>query len=171
MENQDKEIKEEVPAVDLVRISPFGGFDKTPRCSSLALPDDHLICFRPVAKADEKEPGLARPDFTKTDSLQALIESYKDETGLAYALRQINAGRLHPFQLNDNGKKGVDLTRVPDNINEARAAALASHDQAARLAKALGVDVVDPAHLDKSISEALAKKVKSVTPKEVNENE
>lgn len=170
MENQDKVIKEN-ETVEPVRIAPFGGFDRRPRSYSLALPDDHLICFRPVAKADEKEPGLARPDFTKTDSLQALIESYKDETGLAYALRQINAGRLHPFQLNDNGKKGVDLTRVPDNINEARAAAMASHDHAARLAKALGVDVVDPAHLDKAISEALAKKVKSVTPKEVNENE
>lgn len=159
-------------AVEPVRIAPFGGFDASPRLSSLALPDDHLICFRPVAKADENEPGLARPDFSKKDSLQELIESYKNETGLAYALRQINAGRLHPFQLNDNGKKGVDLTRLPDNINEARAAAMASHDSAAKLAKALGVDVVDPAHLDKTISDALAKKVKSATVhNEVNENE
>lgn len=156
-----------------IHILPFGGLDKSARLSSLALPDDHLICLKPVAKYDESTPGLAVPDFSNSESLQKVISSFEQETGLAYVMRQINAGRVHPFQLNDNGKKGVDLSIVPDNINDARAAAQSTHDAASKLAHSLGLKDVDPATFQEAVKMALEKIAQSANPvvKETTQNE
>lgn len=139
--------------------------------SGLVLPDDSKICLKPVAKYDPKEPGLARPDFDNQVSVQEVISSYRDQTGLAYALRQINAGRLHPFQLNDNGKGGVDLRGLPDNVNDAYQVMNSSTAAATRVASRLGIAELDPQNIQKVVQDAIDKRIAELSAKEVKQNE
>lgn len=168
-QNQQQEteqaVQEETAAVVVEHVSPFlvGRVDFSG--SGLALPDDTMICLKPVAKYDPNEPGLARPDYDNKVLVQDVIESYKEQTGLAYAMRQINAGRLHPFQLNDNGKKGVDLSVLPDNVNEAHALAGSASAAAQRVAAQLGLDAVDPSKIEKLVTDAINKKIAELSVK------
>lgn len=135
---------------------------------------DTTICIKPVAKVVEGKPGMTIPDFSDQVSVQKLIDSYKDETGLAYALRQINNGRLMPSQLMDKGDKGADVSEIPDNVNDAYRLSQATSAEAKKVADALGVTKLDQNNLDAQIAAIVEQKFKSLIEsqnKEVKPNE
>lgn len=157
-----------------VHISPFSMKDDgRPFCSCSF--GKRKICMRPTAKVKEDEPGVAYPDFSDQVDVQKIVDSYKDQTGLEYALRQINSGRLLPSQLADKGTGSVDISEMPDNVNEAHRLALDESQKAKEVAAQLGLDSIDPAKIEKMVTDAINKKLAEQqaqqTPKAKNEGE
>lgn len=117
------------------------------------------ICMKPSAKILPEKPGMAFPDYSDQVDLQKIVDSYVEETGLAYAMRQINAGRLMPTQLNDKGDASVDLTLVPDNVNDAQRQAMATAKGAKQVAESLGIDRLDPAHIEEVVTRIVNERI------------
>lgn len=59
-----------------------------------------------------------RVEISKRD-LDKEIQSYKDECGMAFVLRQIAAGRLSITDVADDGKGGADVLGMPETLNQA----------------------------------------------------
>lgn len=117
------------------------------------------ICMKPTAKIIPEKPGMAFPDYGDQVDMQKIVDSYVEETGLAYAMRQINAGRLMPTQLNDKGDAGVDLTGVADNVNDAQRQAMSAAQGAKKVAEALGIDRLDPAHIEEVVTRIVNERI------------
>lgn len=151
----EKTQQTEKPA--FVHVSPFNlKDDGRPFCACKF--GKRTICMRPTAKVKEDEPGVAYPDFSDQVDVQKIVDSYKESTGLAYALAQINAGRLMPSQLADKGTGSVDISDMPDNVNEAHRLALEDAGKAKEVAAQLGLDSIDPAKIEKMVTDAINKK-------------
>lgn len=149
--------KTEKKVVNFVHVSPFAlKDDGRPFCACKF--GKRSICMRPVAKVKEDEPGVAYPDFSDKVDVQKIVDSYKECTGLEYALRQINSGRLLPSQLADKGTGSVDISEMPDNVNEAHRLALDESGKAKQVAAELGLDSIDPAKIEKMVTDAINKK-------------
>lgn len=135
---------------------------------------ESTICIKPVAKVVDGKPGATVPDFSDQVSVASLIDSYKNETGLAYAMRQINQGRLMPNQLADKGTGSADISEVADNVNDAFRDALEKSSDAKKVANALDLSNIDQKRIDDIVATAVKQKfdayVASQT-KEVNKDE
>ena len=119
-----------------------------------------MVCLKPVAKLVEDEPGLTRPDFSDQVSVQSIVDQNKDYCGIAYALRQINGGRLLPSQLFDDGKHGVDLSGVADNVNDAYRDAEKNLNDAQNVKDALGIQGnIDSKHIEEYINSVISQKL------------
>lgn len=174
-ENVEKVEKVEKVKRKLVdRVSPFP-LSERQRTTPVAvrLRKDSKICLKPVAKVIDGKPGMTVPDFSDQVTVQSIVDSYKDECGLAYALRQINQGRLMPTQLMDKGDRSGDVSNLPDNVNDAYQLAKASASDAEKVATDLGISHIDQAQLDKIVSDAVQRKFEAVIAanKEVKKDE
>lgn len=79
--------------------------------------DDDKVIFEQKMIIN-KETFQPEVEVTYRD-LDKEIQSYKDECGIAYVMRQIASGRLSIDQIRDDGKSGQDLMGLPGTINEA----------------------------------------------------
>lgn len=116
------------------------------------------FCQRPVAKMDPKTPGVTYPDFSDQVDVQKIVDASKDQTGLAYALRQINQGRLMPSQLADNAGTVSDVSALPDNVNDAFELAGAASLEGKKVADSLGIKALNEKDLEKIVSQAVEAK-------------
>lgn len=157
-------------------VSPFIGNDVRPVPGVVLLDDSSTFCQKPVAKYVESDPGNALPDFSDQVKVQEIVNQSASTCGLAYALRQINQGRLMPAMIADDGKHSVDLTIVPDNINDAYEQSLEAAKKAAKVRSDLDLNYVDPANIEKYVSDAVRRQVQAYmvsqqASKEVKSNE
>lgn len=121
-----------------------------------------MICLKPVAKLVEGQPGATEPDFSDKVSVESIVEQNKDYCGLAYALRQINAGRLLPSSLNDDGRGSVDLSNVADNVNDAYRQAEADVKNAKKVQNDLGLGLIDPKHIEEYVTKAVNDRIAAI---------
>lgn len=149
--------KKEKRQVDFSRVNPF--FINKPTSPDFVISGTRTICMKPTAKLVDGKPGMAFPDYSDQVQVQKIVDSYAEETGLAYALRQINSGRLLPSQLADKGTGGVDVSNVADNVNDAHRQALESAEEAKKVAAALGVDHIDAKNIEQVVTRILEHKL------------
>lgn len=100
--------------------------------------------LQPVVKETERD-------------LDKEIESYKDECGMEFVLRQIAAGRLSIDQIRDDGKSGQDITGVPETINEASMMKEAAIEYGLKEAAKLGLKTFSEKELNDYIQNELKK--------------
>lgn len=152
--------KQEQPKKEIKNPSPHVcGFALSQSNPDYIIKGKRTICMKPTAKIVEDKPGMAFPDYSDQVDVQKIVDSYVEETGLAYAMRQINAGRLMPTQLNDKGDAGVDLTGVADNVNDAQRQAMDAAQGAKKVAEALGIDRLDPAHIEEVVTRIVNERI------------
>lgn len=93
------------------------------------------------------------------------IQSYKDECGMAYILKQIAAGRLSADQIRDHGNEGADILGVPQTLNDANQLNLSAQEEGMKAASELGMKKYTEEEfqlaLNKAIKEASAAKAAS----------
>lgn len=85
--------------------------------------------------------GDTKIDITDKLDLVELAESYKDQCGVEYMLKQIKLGMAVPAQFADDGQHSGDASAFPDNAADAYQAALKANEQKKELAKQLGIPV------------------------------
>lgn len=120
----------------------------------------------------DKETGSTKIDVSdKIDTCQ-MIQSYRDQVGVEAIMRLMAKGQLNPAAVADDGKHGLDISKLPDNINEARDAAIAAQGQKKEIAKIFGLDPKEltAANFEKLINAAVEKKLAEAKQKEVKEN-
>lgn len=141
------------------------GFDYVPPAPS-KLDERYLVQPKPVLDPTTGETHIDESD--KIDLVE-LAESYKDQCGLEFMLRQMKLGVVTPESLADDGKHSGDAT-YPTDINDAYRALLEENDKKARLAAALGlkVDELTEEKITAAIAEINQKKDEA---KEVKEDE
>lgn len=86
----------------------------------------------------DKETLEPTVELSKRD-LDKEIQSYKDECGMAFVLRQIAAGRMSIRDLADDGKGGVDALGLPETVNEACQANILAQEAGKAAAAELGL--------------------------------
>lgn len=145
------------PQPKINRVNPFGL--NVPNGYEFTVSGTRTICMKPTAKIVDGKPGMAFPDYSDQVDIQKIVDSYAEETGLAYALRQINSGRLLPSQLADKGNAGADISQVADNVNDAHRQALASAEEAKKVAAALGVDHIDSKNIEQVVTRIIEQKL------------
>lgn len=77
--------------------------------------DRFLAIVEPVL---DPKTGNTTPKMTGKKDIYEETQSYKDQTGMAGALLAISRG-TNPLAFADDGQHGVDITGLPDNINDA----------------------------------------------------
>lgn len=85
------------------------------------------------------------------------VQSFKDECGFAYVLRQIAAGRLSLSDVADDGKGSADITGMPETVNEACQAALAAQELGKQEAAKLGLKAFTEDELQSFINAEIKK--------------
>lgn len=118
-------------------------------------PDSCKFVYEQNVVLDEKtlEPDV---DVSKRD-LDKEIQSYKDECGMAYVMRQIAAGRLSISDIADDGKSGVDVTGMPETLNDACQAALVAQELGKQEAAKLGLKAFTEEELQSYINAEIKK--------------
>lgn len=84
------------------------------------------------------------------------IQSYKDECGIAFVLRQIAAGRLSISSVSDDGKHSGDLVGMPETLNEASMLKVVAEEAGRKAAAEAGIKFTE-ADLQKLIQQEIAK--------------
>lgn len=105
--------------------------------------EDECVIFEQKLVID-KETLQPVVEVTHRD-LDKEIQSYKDECGIAFILRQIASGRLSIDQIRDDGKSGHDLLGTPTSINEASMINDAANSAAQEEADKLGIQLSESA--------------------------
>lgn len=100
--------------------------------------------LQPVAKVTERD-------------LDKEIQSYKDECGMAFVLRQIAAGRLSVDQIRDHGNEGMDITGTPQSVNDASQLNLAAQEAGMQAASQLGMKVYTEQEFQAALQKELQK--------------
>lgn len=118
-------------------------------------PDNAKWFYEPNVELDEKtlEPTVK---VSKRD-LDKEIQSYKDECGMAFVLRQIAAGRVSLSEIADDGKGSVDLVGVPISINDACQLANAALEAGKEEAAKLGLKAFTEEELQNYINQEIKK--------------
>ena len=83
------------------------------------------------------------------------IQSYKDECGIAFVLRQIAAGRLSIDQIKDDGKSGYDVSDLPETQNDAFQQNEAIQEEGLKAAGDLGMKTYTEAELNEIVAKAI----------------
>lgn len=97
------------------------------------------------------------------------IQSYKDECGMAFVLRQIAAGRLSIRDLADDGKGGVDVLGLPETLNDASQAALVAQQLGKEEAAKLGLKAFTEEELQNYINQEIKKAQEAKANQATNE--
>ena len=101
----------------------------------------------------DKKTGSTHPVEEKLD-FQKMIESYKDEAGIDFMMKQVKLGALSLSSLADDGKHSADISNAPEHVDDAYQRAVVAKSDANKIYAALGVDAnATP----EQIKEALAK--------------
>lgn len=85
------------------------------------------------------------------------IQSYKDECGMAFVLKQIAAGRLSVNAIADDGQHGADLTGMPETLNDACQLNIAATEAGIKAAQEAGLKVFSEEELNAYIQQEIAK--------------
>lgn len=104
----------------------------------------------------DKETLEPTVEVTKRD-LDKEIQSYKDECGMAFVLRQIAAGRLSLRDLADDGKSGADVLGMPETVNEACQANISAQEAGKAAAAELGLKAFTEEELQNFINNEIKK--------------
>ena len=84
--------------------------------------------------------GSTKPVESALD-FQKLIESYKDQCGVEYMIKQVKLGAVQLSALADDGQHSADVSGVPETAADAYQAGLAASAELDGFAKALGVNL------------------------------
>ena len=119
-----------------------------------------------------KETGSTKVDRSDKVNLEEMIQSYRDQVGVEAIMRMMAKGQIMPGQVADDGKHGLDISQFPDNVNEARDAAIVAQAQKKEIAKIFGVNPKDltPETFEKVINAAVEKKLAEAKQKEVKKD-
>lgn len=116
-------------------------------------PDTSKVIYEQSVVIDEKtlEPivKVSERDLDKE------IQSYKDECGMAYVLRQIAAGRLSVDSIRDHGDEGLDVVGTPETLNEAHQLNVAIQEQGVKAAQDLGMKTYTEAEFQEAVNKAI----------------
>lgn len=119
----------------------------------------------------DKETGNTKIVETGTVDLRELINSYKDQCGMAYARQLLKTGAVSPEAFCDDGRHGADVSVMPDNLNDSYRLALAAKENGDRVAADLGIheDYMTASDVTKLVQDAVqaALAAKSQEAKEV----
>lgn len=101
---------------------------------------------------------------------QKVIESYREQCGVEFMIKQVKLGAISLASLADDGQHGADIAGSPDNINDAYQAAVVGNDNIAGLEKALDVNLegLTQEQAEAAIKGKLAEIYAAVQKKEVN---
>lgn len=100
--------------------------------------------LEPVTKVTERD-------------LDKEIQSFKDECGMAFVLRQIAAGRLSADQIRDHGNEGMDIVGTPTSINDASQLNMSVQAQGVKAAQDLGMKTYTEAEFQAALQRELQK--------------
>lgn len=127
------------------------------------LDDNDLIQVK--TKFDPKT-GSTIPVEEKLD-FQKLIESYADQAGIDFMIKQVKLGAVPLSALADDGKHSGDISGLSDNIDDAYQAAVVAKSDQNKILAALGLNadatpeqiksaiagIYEKAQADKSVKE------------------
>lgn len=123
--------------------------DKGVDCS-----DAKLIKYKVVL--DEDAPGNTKVVQDGYTDLKELIQSYRDQCGLT-AMRNLIARGVDPATFADDGQHSGDAC-VPDNLNDAYRASLASAEKRAQMNSKVGLA---PDATEEEFNKALDERIKA----------
>lgn len=140
--------------------------------------DYHKYLVQLKVKPDLDHPGETIVDTSDKLDLQKLINSYKDDCGFEYMMRQIKSGQATLADFCDDGKHGADVTGIPEYIGDVKSQLVDPKvEQNEQLLAALGIDPKDykgDEALEKAVVAALkeiaAKAAAAKQTEEVKEN-
>lgn len=118
-------------------------------------PDSGKFVYEQNVTLDEKtlEPSVK----ISKRVLDKEIQSYKDECGMAYVLRQIAAGRLSITDIADDGKSGGDITGMPETLNQACQDAITAQEIGKQEAAKLGLKAFTEEELQNFVNAEIKK--------------
>lgn len=118
-----------------------------------------LVQPKPVL---DPKTGETKIDESDKLDLVELIQSYKDQCGVEFMLKQVKIGAIAPESLADDGNHSGDAS-MPLDVNDAYRANLASKVDGAKLADALGLkeDELTEENIRKAIEAIYAKTAKA----------
>lgn len=120
----------------------------------------------------DKKTGSTHPVEEALD-LTELIQSYKDLAGIDFMIKQVKLGAVPLSALKDDGKHSGDVSKVPEDINDAYQRAVSAKSDQNKILSALGLDdKATPEDIKNALAAIYAKahpEVKEVK-EEVNEN-
>lgn len=90
----------------------------------------------------DKETGNTKVVVTGEVNIDKEIQERVNDSGFEGMRRLIATGQARPIDFMDDGKHGVDATKMPDNVNDAYRAALAANDESNGVFGKLGVNPV-----------------------------
>lgn len=88
----------------------------------------------------DKESGNTNVVITGTHDIDKEIQEFEDSCGMEGMRKLISQGRATPRDFYDDGKHGMDVVGLPDNVNDAYRASLASTSEKDKMLNALGLD-------------------------------
>lgn len=108
------------------------------------------------------ETGETEPDESDTIDLVAMIQTYKDQCGMEGALRMLKTGQVTAEALADDGKHGIDATKLPANAQEVANALLRSTEFKDQFAEKFGIPKGAENLTDDQLSNLIGKKVEEI---------
>lgn len=116
----------------------------------------------------DKETGETHVVVTGYKDIHKEIQECKDDCGYIGMQKLLATGQALPYDFADDGRHGVDLIGVPDNVHDAYRASLASNQEAKEMLSKLGVTVGEhdtQETIEKKITEAVKSKFGALTDK------
>lgn len=124
-------------------VDPFTG----KKIANVAAPDDVLpIDYNQrddIGLELDKDTGNTNVVITGTKDTDKEIQEFKDDCGFEGMRKLIAQGRAVPKDFYDDGKHGMDVAGLPDNVNDAFRAAQAANLDKDEMLNKLGVDESD----------------------------
>lgn len=124
-------------------VDPFSGY-QSPGCDPLPVVVPVDWNKRPELGLElDTETGNTKVVNTGDHDIDKEIQEFKDQCGFEGMLKLIRAGQATPMDFYDDGKSGMDVSGLPDNVNDAFRAAQASGLAKDQMLAKLGVDESD----------------------------
>lgn len=128
--------------------------------------DNHILS-RVSSMSVDKETLMTYPVYEDIDTVKE-IQACKDLCGLDYMKKLLASGQVSAEDLQDNSGDNFDLTKIPDNVHEAKAKANEINQQVGELAKAVGAEdgqSYNAREMESMITEAVKKAMQAQAAK------
>lgn len=125
MATQEQNQKGKTKKVFTPYVDSFGVYHNQPEAKALDLTGDEYRILNKVQPVLSGE-GQTLPKVVGKLDIYEQTQLFKEEVGMAGMKKMLNSGKAFAVDYMDDGKHGGDISDLPDNVNDANTAAMAS---------------------------------------------